>query len=141
MCWTRKAPTAQCRSRRPSARLDNHLPETQIRSRRPYGYGPDRRTRHRSAREAKTSAPLETIKGIGPKTAEKLRAAGIPDVETFLRTPGEKLVEVAGFDADVMRGEADKALKASEAAKKNGADADSSKASGAAPKRTGPKKP
>ncbi len=49
------------------------------------------------------STPLEAVRGIGPKTAEQLRAADIPDVEALLRTPGEKLVDIAGFDADVMR--------------------------------------
>jgi predicted flap endonuclease-1-like 5' DNA nuclease len=56
------------------------------------------------------STPLENIKGIGPVTAAKLRAAGIPDVEALLRTPGEKLVEIAGFDAEVLRKEAASAL-------------------------------
>lgn len=49
-----------------------------------------------------TSTPLEDIKGIGPAIAKKLRAAGIPDLEAFLATPGEKLVEIAGFDAKVI---------------------------------------
>jgi predicted flap endonuclease-1-like 5' DNA nuclease len=57
------------------------------------------------------STPLERIKGIGPKTADKLRAAGIPDVETLLRTPGERLVEIAGFDAEGTRREAERVLK------------------------------
>lgn len=56
--------------------------------------------------------PLENIKGIGPKTAAKLRAAGIPDVEAFLKTPDEKLVEIAGFDADVVKKQAEEAVKA-----------------------------
>ncbi len=57
------------------------------------------------------STPLENIKGIGPVTAAKLRAAGIPDVETFLRTPGEKLVEIAGYDAEVLRKQAEEAVR------------------------------
>jgi hypothetical protein len=52
------------------------------------------------------STPLETVRGIGPVTAARLRQAGIPDVETLLRTPGERLVQVAGFDADAVRKEA-----------------------------------
>ena len=42
--------------------------------------------------------PLEAIRGIGPKTATKLRAAGIADVPEFEKTPGSALVKVAGFD-------------------------------------------
>ena len=59
-----------------------------------------------------TSTPLETVRGIGPKTAEKLRAAGIPDLESLLRTPGSTLVGIAGFDADVMRERAREAVDA-----------------------------
>jgi hypothetical protein len=50
-----------------------------------------------------TSTPLENIKGIGPKTANRLRAAGIADIESLLRTPTAKLVEIAGFDAHAVR--------------------------------------
>ncbi|HVO08508.1 MAG TPA: DUF6519 domain-containing protein [Burkholderiaceae bacterium] len=67
------------------------------------------------------STPLENIKGIGPAIAAKLRAAGIPDVETLLRTPGAKLVEIAGFDADVLRKEAASAVREGEAAPKESA--------------------
>ncbi len=58
-----------------------------------------------------TSTPLEAIKGIGPARAERLRAAGIKDVETLLQTDATKLVEIAGVDARVVKGEATKALK------------------------------
>jgi hypothetical protein len=58
------------------------------------------------------STPLENIKGIGPVIAAKLRAAGIRDVEAFLRTPVEKLVEIAGFDAEVLRKQAADAVGA-----------------------------
>ncbi len=51
----------------------------------------------------RTSTPLESVRGIGPATAGRLRQAGIPDVETLLETPGERLVELAGFDASVLR--------------------------------------
>ena len=50
-----------------------------------------------------TSTPLETIRGVGPKTADRLRAAGIADIEALARTPGEKLVELAGKDARVLK--------------------------------------
>ena len=56
------------------------------------------------------STPLERVKGIGPKTAAKLRAAGIPDLETLLGTPGDRLVELAGFDAEAIRHDAEKVL-------------------------------
>jgi Helix-hairpin-helix domain len=59
---------------------------------------------------APTSTPLENIRGIGPAKARKLRAAGIKDVETLLKTDTAKLVEIAGFDAKVKR-EAAAALK------------------------------
>jgi hypothetical protein len=57
-----------------------------------------------------TSTPLENIKGIGPKTADRLRAAGIADVEAYVRTPAQKLVDIAGFDARVLHREAEKVL-------------------------------
>ena len=60
---------------------------------------------------ARTSTPLENVRGIGPKTAAKLRAAGIPDVETLARTEASKLVEIAGFDARMVQAEAQKTLK------------------------------
>lgn len=56
------------------------------------------------------STPLERVKGIGPKTAAKLRAAGIPDLETLLRTPGDRLVDLAGFDAEALRRDAGRVL-------------------------------
>lgn len=49
------------------------------------------------------STPLENVKGIGPVIARRLRAAGIPDLEAFLATPGDKLVKIAGFDAKVVK--------------------------------------
>lgn len=42
--------------------------------------------------------PLEAIRGVGPKSAEKLRQAGIADVEHFEKTPGATFVKLAGFD-------------------------------------------
>jgi predicted flap endonuclease-1-like 5' DNA nuclease len=42
--------------------------------------------------------PLEAIRGIGPKTADKLRGAGITDVPAFEKTSGAALIKVAGFD-------------------------------------------
>jgi len=56
------------------------------------------------------STPLENVRGIGPKTAARLRAEGIADVEALLRTPVSRLVGIAGFDADVVRREARAAL-------------------------------
>jgi len=57
------------------------------------------------------STPLENIRGVGPVTAGRLRAAGIDDIETLLRTPSSRLVEIAGFDADVVRREARDSLE------------------------------
>jgi predicted flap endonuclease-1-like 5' DNA nuclease len=59
---------------------------------------------------APTSTPLENIRGIGPSKARKLRAAGIKDIETLLKTDTAKLVEIAGFDANIKR-DATAALK------------------------------
>jgi hypothetical protein len=58
-----------------------------------------------------TSTPLEKIRGIGPARARILRAAGIKDIEAFLRTDTAKLVEIAGFDAHAAKREAEKTLK------------------------------
>lgn len=58
-----------------------------------------------------TSTPLEHIRGIGPKRAERLRDAGIPDLEAFLEADTAKLVEIAGFDADVAKEEARRVLE------------------------------
>jgi hypothetical protein len=63
------------------------------------------------------ATPLESVKGIGPATASRLRAAGIPDVATLLRTPGARLVEIAGFDAEVMRTHAREAQRKAETAR------------------------
>ena len=49
------------------------------------------------------STPLENVKGIGPVMASQLRQAGIPDLETLVRTPGERLVQITGFDLEVVR--------------------------------------
>ena len=51
------------------------------------------------------STPLENVKGIGPKTAAKYRAAGIADMETLTRAPASKLAEVAGLDKKVVEAE------------------------------------
>ena len=50
-----------------------------------------------------TSTPLETIRGVGPRTADRLRAAGIADVEALMRISAAKLVELAGKDARVLK--------------------------------------
>ncbi len=47
---------------------------------------------------AQQSQPLEAIRGIGPKSADKLRRAGIKDVGDFERRRGEEFVKLAGFD-------------------------------------------
>lgn len=47
---------------------------------------------------ASSGQPLEAIRGIGPKTASKLRAAGIDDVGEFKQIEGAALVKLAGFD-------------------------------------------
>jgi len=48
------------------------------------------------------STPLEKIPGIGDKFADRLRAAGIPDVETLVETPIEKLADILG-SADLAK--------------------------------------
>jgi hypothetical protein len=58
----------------------------------------------------RTSTPLENVRGIGKVTADRLRAAGIKDVETLARTEASKLVEIAGFDARVVKSEAEAVL-------------------------------
>jgi hypothetical protein len=60
---------------------------------------------------ARTSTLLEAIKGIGPARARKLRAAGIKDAETLMKTDTAKLIEIAGGDAHVLKREAAAALK------------------------------
>lgn len=44
----------------------------------------------------RSSTSLEEIEGIGPRLAERLRDAGIPDVETFVRTKFETLAKILG---------------------------------------------
>lgn len=44
------------------------------------------------------SQPVEAVRGIGPKTGEKLRRAGIDDVAELSETKGADLVKLAGFD-------------------------------------------
>jgi hypothetical protein len=51
----------------------------------------------------RTSTPLENIKGVGPKTAAKLRATGIKDVEALRKTKTEKLIAFAGTDKKVIK--------------------------------------
>jgi predicted flap endonuclease-1-like 5' DNA nuclease len=65
-----------------------------------------------------TSTPLEHVRGIGPVRAERLRAAGIPDLEAFLRTDMTTLVKIMGFNAHVTREDAKQALKTAKAAKR-----------------------
>ncbi|SRR6266540_142835 len=64
-----------------------------------------------------TSTPLEKIRGIGPVHARQLRAAGIADVESLLRTDTAKLVEIAGFDGDAVKREAAQTLRKKRAQK------------------------
>lgn len=53
---------------------------------------------YESPNDPTSGQPLEAIRGIGPKRADKLRAAGIDDVEEFKRSEGAALVKLAGFD-------------------------------------------
>ena len=46
--------------------------------------------------EPTRSTSLEEIDGIGPRRAETLRAAGIPDVERFVRTNPDRLIPILG---------------------------------------------
>ena len=48
--------------------------------------------------EELAGTPLEAIRGIGPKTAGRLREGGIANVEVYSKTPGAAMVKVAGFD-------------------------------------------
>jgi hypothetical protein len=57
------------------------------------------------------STPLENIRGIGPVRAERLREAGIADVEALMRLPAARLIEIVGMDADVVRREAAEAIR------------------------------
>ena len=59
---------------------------------------------------AGTSTPLEHVRGIGPKRAERLRAAGIGDLESLLRADADHLVEILGFDVGPTRAEAERVL-------------------------------
>ena len=82
----------------------------------------------------RTSTPLENVRGIGKVTADRLRAAGIKDVETLARTEASKLVEIAGLDARVVKAEAEAALgtapRAAPTTPKRGARAKSAKPRG-----------
>lgn len=64
------------------------------------------------------STPLENIKGVGPKTAAKIRATGIKDIEALKATKTEKLIEFAGTDKKVIRTAAKKRSTGAVAAKK-----------------------
>ncbi|HEX2854235.1 MAG TPA: helix-hairpin-helix domain-containing protein [Opitutaceae bacterium] len=68
------------------------------------------------APQDRASTPLENIKGVGPKTAAKLRATGIKDVEALKETKTEKLIEFAGTDKKVTEAAKPKATKAKAAA-------------------------
>jgi hypothetical protein len=59
-----------------------------------------------------TSTPLEKIRGIGPVRARQLRAAGIADVESLLRTDVAKLVRLVGGDANAFQRQAAQLVKA-----------------------------
>jgi hypothetical protein len=50
-----------------------------------------------------TSTPLEDIRGVGRKTADKLRRAGIKDIEALEKTDTTELVELAGRDKAVTQ--------------------------------------
>ncbi|MHC1589332.1 MAG: DNA repair and recombination protein RadA [Candidatus Hecatellaceae archaeon] len=45
----------------------------------------------------KTKVKLEEVKGIGPQTAKRLRAAGFPNVETVAATPAKELMVKANY--------------------------------------------
>lgn len=49
------------------------------------------------------STPLENIRGVGPKTADKLRASGIKDIESLEEVETKKLVNLAGMDKAASR--------------------------------------
>jgi predicted flap endonuclease-1-like 5' DNA nuclease len=55
------------------------------------------------APQDRVSTPLENIKGVGAKTAAKLRATGIKDIEALKKTGTEKLIELAGTDKKATR--------------------------------------
>lgn len=59
---------------------------------------------------ARMSTPLEHVRGIGPKRAERLRGAGIGDLESLLRADADHLVEILGFDVGPTRAEAERVL-------------------------------
>ncbi len=61
---------------------------------------------------AQSGQPLEAIRGIGPKTATKLRAAGIADVPAFENISGAALVKIAGFDKNIPKPVAPKSTTA-----------------------------
>lgn len=50
-----------------------------------------------------SSTPLENIRGVGPKTATKLRAKGIKDIEGLEQVDTKKLVDFAGLDKSVTQ--------------------------------------
>jgi hypothetical protein len=65
---------------------------------------------------ARRNQPLEAIRGIGPKSADKLRRAGIEDVGDFERRRGEEFVKLAGFDKTPPRSQQPAAKPAPSAA-------------------------
>lgn len=66
---------------------------------------------------ARHGQPLEAIRGIGPKSADKLRGAGIKDVAGFTETKGATLVKVAGFDKTPPKARAEESPHVSAAEK------------------------
>ncbi len=65
-------------------------------------------------REAKEEVKIDIVelKGIGPRIAEKLRRAGISDLEAFIKTDEGKLKEILGnVNVEKMKKEADALLK------------------------------
>jgi predicted flap endonuclease-1-like 5' DNA nuclease len=58
--------------------------------------------------------PLESIPGVGPSRAKKLRKAGISDAKAFSKASEKKLKETLGnLDVKKMKRDADKVLKKS----------------------------
>ena len=56
-----------------------------------------------SRRERAPELRVEEIKGIGPKSAEKLEVAGIKTIQQFLAAPNKKLGEILGFGGRTIR--------------------------------------
>jgi hypothetical protein len=57
------------------------------------------------------STPLARVRGLGRARIAQLTKAGIPDVETLLRSDIEGLAKVVGLDAAILKKNAEDALK------------------------------